>query len=81
MHTVVADEVLRGRLGDMSRKIEIRDESGRLLGWFVPESESAEPLPFTEADLERVRREPGGKTLAEISRDLGRTHSPDRVVS
>jgi hypothetical protein len=78
MQSVVADEVLRSRLGDLSKEIEVRDESGRLLGRYLPErpamtrEELMATCPFTEEDLERARREPGGKTLGEIWRELGR---------
>ena len=76
MQTVVADDVLRSRLGGLTEEIEVRDESGQLLGRYVPARPGKTPTqsyPFTEEDLDRVRREPGGKTLAEIWQSLGRT--------
>jgi hypothetical protein len=77
MQTIVADEVLRNRLGGLMDEIEVRDESGQLLGRFVPvrtgKTQAQKTYPFTEDDLDRVRQEPGGKKLAEIWRSLDRT--------
>ncbi|HWE35005.1 MAG TPA: hypothetical protein VG406_00420, partial [Isosphaeraceae bacterium] len=59
--------------------VELRDESGRTLGHFLPEEDyrrlllaSAE-AHLTDEALERARCEPGGRTLAEIWGRLGRS--------
>jgi hypothetical protein len=48
------------------QEIEIRDETGRTLGWFVP----ADPFP-DDAELERRFAEGGGIPLADFWTKMG----------
>lgn len=75
--TVTAD--LRSQLHGLDSDLEFRDESGRMLGYFVPVPEvtGVEPwmyqwakAQFGEEELERARRQPGGRTTAEVLRRL-----------
>jgi len=62
----------------MRHEIDVRDEAGRLIGRFIPESarltyqQMLATCPFTEEELEAFDREPGGRSLAEIWQRLGR---------
>jgi hypothetical protein len=80
MQSVVADPVLRERLFNLTEEVEVRDEDGRVLGKFVPRprlspeyEELMKTCPFSDEELERRSREPGGRTLAEIWKSLCRT--------
>jgi hypothetical protein len=77
MTRVVIDEALRARLNGLAEQAEFRDESGRLLGHFVPAAHAgfvpppSDGCPYSPEELERFRRETGGKPLAEIWKGLG----------
>ena len=42
MTQVIVDRQLRGRLRDLSERLEFVDESGELLGYFTPSQDRAE---------------------------------------
>jgi hypothetical protein len=79
MQPVVIDAALREKLFDLTVPLEFRDETGRVLGRYVPAyrpadfEELVKTCPYTDEDLDRFRQEPGGQTLAEIWKRLGRT--------
>jgi hypothetical protein len=56
-------------------RVELCDGSGRTLGYFYPAgyeglSEEDRRGPFSDEEIERRRKEPGGKPLAEILKRL-----------
>jgi hypothetical protein len=79
MQRVVIDADLRARLRNLSEPLEFEDESGNVVGHYLPTFKPADAdglmktCPYSEEELERFRSEPGGRTLAEIWRRLGRT--------
>jgi hypothetical protein len=79
MEQLVIDAELRARLRNLSVPLELQDEEGHVLGYVNPSfrptnaDELMKTCPHTEEELERFRREPGGRTLAEIWQRLGRT--------
>ncbi len=80
MTTVTVTPDLIQRLGSLSEKIEFRDQTGQLVGLYVP----AEPAyvnptdgsPFTEEEIQRMADQPieelDGEPLEEILKRLGR---------
>ena len=60
-------------------QMEIRDESGRLLGYFVPDDEEdglfvpppEDKCPYTPEELAEMEKETGGMTLAEFWKQMG----------
>ena len=78
MTRVVVDDVLRARLAGLMDQVELCDESGRVLGHFIPKegppgpSADADGCPYTPEELRRFQQEAGGRSLAEIWKDLGR---------
>jgi hypothetical protein len=76
---VVIDTALKAKLHDLTVPLELRDESGHVLGHYVPKfkpddfDELVKTCPFTDEELERFGQEPGGRTLAEIWKRQGRT--------
>ena len=81
MTRIVADDVLRARLQNMTDPLEICDAEGRLLGRFVPAEENERdvyrdmewPEDLTPEEIHRRWQQGGGKPLAQIWKELGRT--------
>jgi hypothetical protein len=77
MTQVFIDRATLGRLNGLKEQSEFRDESGNLLGHFVPARKGSVELlptdgcPYTPEELERMRNETGGRTLSEIWKSLG----------
>jgi hypothetical protein len=78
MSSVVLDSEALARLRQADGPVEIRDQAGRLVGYFTPPSERPSratlcggvDVPFTEEDLDRYESEPGGRALEQILNDL-----------
>jgi hypothetical protein len=79
MSRVILDAQLRSKLNGLIEQLEICDETGQTLGHFVPEPLYRELLMawskahLPDAELERRRQEPRGRTLAEIWQSLGQS--------
>ncbi len=64
MTSVIADEGLKSKLKGFSESLEIRDESGSVVGYFQPapindhEIYERAKAEFTEEELEAARRDP-----------------------
>jgi hypothetical protein len=70
-HAIIPDP-LKDHIAGFSGPIELRDQSGCILGVFTPAKHHVPVEP--ELTLEQVRAivaEPGGYTLEEIWRELG----------
>jgi len=76
MHKVTLDQSTLAKLGNLDQQLEICNETGQTLGYYLPASEDDPSLyqwaktQITDEELERRRREPGGKTTAEILQRL-----------
>ncbi len=74
MSSVVLDSEALARLRQAEGLVEIRDQAGRLVGYFTPPGEQPRivspyrdvDIPFTNEDLDRFERDPGGRSLDEI---------------
>jgi hypothetical protein len=79
MSKVILDPSLRAKLNNLEHELEHCDEHGHTLGHFLPAAVYQELLlawadaHITEEELERRRREPRGRTLAEIWKSLGQS--------
>jgi hypothetical protein len=66
------------RLRQVEGRVEIRDEAGQLIGYFVPSDDRGleglpyqdVEVPFTDEELDRFEQELGGYTLDEILTNL-----------
>jgi hypothetical protein len=72
MNKLVLDPAVRSQLNGLNGEVELCDEEGRTVGFFVP-ANLRERLwydwakaQFTDDELERARRQPGGRTTAEV---------------
>ena len=69
---VIRKNVLEATLQGMKDEVEFVDVSGEVLGHFTPagiEWMLEDPIPSVE-ELDRRSNDPGGRSLAEIMRDL-----------
>lgn len=77
MQTVTLDAPTRAKLHNLTDLTEFRDEAGRLLGHFLPIDRPTataveRSCPHTDEEIEQLRRQTGGRPLAEIWESLGR---------
>ena len=72
MTTIVLDQQTVRRFSGFHGQAEVRDETGRLCGLFIPVESPSPPFEpdFTEEELDLAESEPGGRSLAEILADL-----------
>lgn len=76
MIRVQLDQTWREKLFGLDKTIEFCDESGKVVGQFVPSEEvrlqaaRQRLLAVTDEELDRIRDEEDGKTLDEIIREL-----------
>lgn len=79
MNKIILDEALRAKLNGLTQDIKLCDEAGNTLGHFLPIDIYKELLfawadkHFPPEEMERLRNETGGRSLAEIWKSLGRT--------
>jgi hypothetical protein len=78
MTRFVLDAEATERLRATHERVEVCDEKGKTVGYFLPSTDRGLyrifDCPFAEKEIERARNEPGGRSLEEIMRDLrGRT--------
>ncbi len=75
MAIVITDPNLLTQLVQAFNPVEIRDANGNLLGTFAPPAGKMPPgltSPFSDEEIERRRKQPDGRPLADILRDLER---------
>jgi hypothetical protein len=77
MSEIVIDSALRARLNGLTEMTAFCDESGRLIGHFVPAVKApfvppaSDGCPYTPEQLDQFRRETGGVPLAEFWKRMG----------
>jgi hypothetical protein len=85
MGILVIEESLRSQLKGLKEEIELYDESGRVIGHILPPdlyrqlacAYGEKHCPYTKEELQRRRKETGGRSLAEIWMSLGQTNRID----
>jgi hypothetical protein len=76
MTRIVIDQSIRSKISNLAEQVELCDETGRTVGYFLPAGMHRALLrawaeaQLSDEELERRRNEPGGKTLAEIWSEL-----------
>ena len=81
MGKLTLDPALRTKLNGLSEPMEVCDEAGHTVGHFLPSAlyeelfyaALAAESPHSKEELRRRHCEPGGRSLAEIWKSLGRT--------
>jgi hypothetical protein len=78
MSKIVLDDELKAKLNGLDKTVEVEDTNGRLVGQFVPQEEYVKLVyawaksEVSDEELDRARKETGGRTLSEIWKRLGR---------
>jgi hypothetical protein len=73
MTIVITDPVLLSQLTQASKPVEIHDAKGNFVGTFAPPYGKLPPgmkSPITDEEIEELRKQPDGRPLADILRDL-----------
>ncbi len=76
MTRVTIDAATRSKLKGLAGLLELCDESGRTIGYFHPTvhamggEKSKFYSPHTDEEIEELRKQRGGRPLADILRDL-----------
>jgi len=74
MTKVVVDPATRAKLLDARNPMELCDDSGHVLGHFIPIAADSTQLSLdpqvSDEELDRREREGGGRSLREILADL-----------
>jgi hypothetical protein len=74
MTRVKVNAAIRAQLHNLDAVLEVCDESGRTLGFFHPIVESSDSgrikSPYTDEEIEKLRKQRTGRPLAEILKDL-----------
>jgi hypothetical protein len=81
MGKITLDPALRAKLNGLNETLEICDESGATVGHYLPESVYRHWLyriaetqcPYSKEEPSEMRKQKGGRPLAEIWKSLGRT--------
>ena len=75
MVRVTIDQAFRSKLGDFESPLELCDETGRVVGHFIPVQDRAiyegVESPASDDELDRRSRDESGRPLTDILRDLG----------
>jgi hypothetical protein len=72
MNRVIVDTMIRSRLDNLDSVMELCDESGAILGYFVPASDQKRALykwvqeSVTDEELHQAFKESGEYTLEEV---------------
>jgi hypothetical protein len=79
MTTILLDDALRQKLNELKAEIELRDETGKVVGHVLP-ADKYQSLQYAWAmnrlrdeELKRRSEQPGGRSLAEILAELERS--------
>jgi hypothetical protein len=77
---IVADSALRKQLGELDQVIDVHDQTGKLIGRFVPVEIYRYliknlKLPISDEELARREKEGGGRPLKELWQELERSAS------
>lgn len=73
MSIIVSDPALLAQLAQANTPVEVRTPDGRWLGTFDPANGKLPPgvhSPYSDQEIEERRKQPDGRPLADILRDL-----------
>ena len=76
VNKVLVEPSVRAKLHNLDSRLELCDQSGNTLGFFVPVSEQQRLLyacaqsEFTDEEIEHAKAELGGLNIAEVLADL-----------
>jgi len=73
MNRITVYDPLKTQLDGLDEPVEVVDDTGRRLGHFVPApaTTASDDCPYSRDEMERMRREEGGRPLEGIWKSLG----------
>jgi hypothetical protein len=77
MSKLILDATLRSKLNGLNEQMEVCDETGQTVGFFLPKhvlfelQRLADGCPYSWEELERHSKQTGGCSLEEIWQRLG----------
>jgi hypothetical protein len=76
MTRVTIDSSMAAKLKDIHEMVELRDESGRVVGHFLPGPRRDENgriiVPISDEEIEELSKQSGGRPLKDILDDLSK---------
>ncbi len=74
--TITLDSDLRARLNGLDQQVIVRDENGNQVGLFLPIDHykallRTVQIPFSEEEIESLRKAGGGGSLADFWKRMG----------
>ncbi len=76
MNKLLLDSPTIDKFLSLDHGVELCDPSGRSVGWFLPATGPSDyngyECPLSDAELVEIERQGGGRSLADILRDLDR---------
>lgn len=68
MNQITVDSPLKMQLAELTQSVEVVDETGRSLGYFVPAQAAviSDDCPYSAEELALMRNAEGGRALADI---------------
>jgi hypothetical protein len=78
MSTIILDADLRAKLNGLSERVDVQDETGEVVGHFLPSEEyyrllcKTIKIPFSKEEIQRLRSAGGGCTPEEFWKKMGR---------
>lgn len=70
MTRILLDPEIETRLSGFQEAVEVCDHGGRLIGYFHPARSLRDLSPLSDAAVEQLRGQSGGRALQDILKDL-----------
>lgn len=76
MRKVILDQATKAKLFDLAEMLEFCDEDGQTIGYYSPAVSQDKSIyedlevPFTEEEAQRLLKQPPGRPLRDILKDL-----------
>ena len=76
MQNIVLDAELTAKLNGLNRRVEVRDETGAIVGVYLPVEQYRSlvehlDVPYTDEELEQFFNSEGSGSLAEFWKQMG----------
>ena len=73
MTQILLDANLAHQLKASAVPMELCDPNGNVVGFFTPVTKPKFEIPFTEEEIQKSKKQKGGRSLADILADLERS--------
>ena len=70
MSKILLEPEIESRLTGFREAVEVCDLTGKVIGYFHPANSLRDLSPLSDEDVEKLRRQPNGRLLTDILKDL-----------